>query len=605
TLKMKRSISKHDRISSIPTDAGRSDSDTSPEKLFRTNSSFIGSIANGPGQILPPSTRYIYVPVSPAPSAASSPTLVANKRRECVKHLTNSPSAEANPESILPPKRAKRKDDQPRGSIEKVANKILKLEENAKSDLQFEEEMKSEDYDLNLAKNRGESSVKVNLSETLDCIQKEEIKKSILDHSKLDNSCQNEELLTLNKIPGKIDYEIETKISKNMNTGFSQTAQILSAINKKTNYEKPKDNKSKSSVSDRINGAVKKFYDNSNNDVTYSQKNGSESNSELLNFFSQVPKLTDHRHVSRKSMLPVISSAKIIERFKILYKSGDSYSGLSRNEQSIRNVSPTHKYPLSQLTNYRYRFPCVQVAKQGHLEYDPILDLRQTTQMIVEHCIPPHLSEKYFGTTKKGPLREVIRSCNRFRGSLATPSVSTDGCIGLELVSAIATMNKCLATFKSETPDFVNESMTQGPAANFKLVSHILEQAYARSVAPDSDRLNWYKGFSNNVYGEVKHGLVDEFIKNADIKPYHIFLDMGSGIGNVVLQVASQCLCESYGIEIMEIPSLLAQRQKLEFLSRMRYYAKPCGKIRLKQGDFLEDSEISEVLKRTDVIFVN
>jgi len=38
-----------------------------------------------------------------------------------------------------------------------------------------------------------------------------------------------------------------------------------------------------------------------------------------------------------------------------------------------------------------------------------------------------------------------------------------------------------------------------------------------------------YIGFSNNVYGEVNSNLVTEFIKNSELKPHHIFIDMGSG----------------------------------------------------------------------------
>ena len=33
-------------------------------------------------------------------------------------------------------------------------------------------------------------------------------------------------------------------------------------------------------------------------------------------------------------------------------------------------------------------------------------------------------------------------------------------------------------------------------------------------------------GFSNNVYGEIKHSFVRDIIKHADIQPHHTFLDM-------------------------------------------------------------------------------
>ena len=80
---------------------------------------------------------------------------------------------------------------------------------------------------------------------------------------------------------------------------------------------------------------------------------------------------------------------------------------------------------------------------------------------------------------------------------------------------------------------------------------------------------------------------------------------MGSGIGNVVLQVAASCLCESWGIEILESASTLAEKQRVEFVNRMRYYGKPCGKITLKCANFLHDSETHDVIRRADVIFVN
>jgi predicted RNA methylase len=112
-------------------------------------------------------------------------------------------------------------------------------------------------------------------------------------------------------------------------------------------------------------------------------------------------------------------------------------------------------------------------------------------------------------------------------------------------------------------------------------------------------------GFSNNVYGEIKQNFVFELIKQANITAQDTFLDMGSGTGNVVLQVAAQCLCPSYGIEIMEIPSNFAKRQRNELLSRMRCYSKPCGRIYLKQGDFLEDPSISDIISTATVIFVN
>ena len=80
---------------------------------------------------------------------------------------------------------------------------------------------------------------------------------------------------------------------------------------------------------------------------------------------------------------------------------------------------------------------------------------------------------------------------------------------------------------------------------------------------------------------------------------------MGSGIGNVVLQVAGQCRANSFGIEIMQHLHEFGIHQKEEFELRMKYYGLPCGGITLRHGDFLNDPVIDEVIKKADVIFIN
>ncbi|KAJ3003569.1 UNVERIFIED_CONTAM: Nucleosomal histone H3-Lys79 methylase, partial [Siphonaria sp. JEL0065] len=158
--------------------------------------------------------------------------------------------------------------------------------------------------------------------------------------------------------------------------------------------------------------------------------------------------------------------------------------------------------------------------------------------------------------------------------------------------------------------------------ASTDLIYHILDQTYAHTVAPEVESLQKYKGFSNNVYGEVKHSLVTEFIHRTSLlspasstpsppssssssNNRKVFLDMGSGTANVVLQIAAETLAESHGIEIMENPSKLALLQKQEFESRCALYNVPVGPISILQGDFLEDERMNSVLSRADVVFVN
>ncbi|KAI8929188.1 histone methylation protein DOT1-domain-containing protein [Entophlyctis helioformis] len=290
----------------------------------------------------------------------------------------------------------------------------------------------------------------------------------------------------------------------------------------------------------------------------------------------------DHRYLSKQALRPAIEAAAIIRDHPrpYVFLGDESRRIVDDNFETI-----TLEYPGD---NAREGFPIVVPSRSSEAEYNPINDIYVTTQMISQHCLSPEQASQV-GDSRSGIIRGIMKACHR-RDPIA-------------LQSAIADFNQVISRLRDDGA--FEQDEIRGPPAPYELVTHILEQAYARSVAPSSHRLNNYEGFSDNVYGEIKHSFVHDLIKQAGIQPHHIFLDMGSGIGNVVLQVAAECLCESYGMEIMEIPSQLSKKQRSEFLSRMRYYAKPCGRIIVKQGDFLEDPDIHEVIAKADVIFVN
>jgi H3 lysine-79-specific histone-lysine N-methyltransferase len=88
-------------------------------------------------------------------------------------------------------------------------------------------------------------------------------------------------------------------------------------------------------------------------------------------------------------------------------------------------------------------------------------------------------------------------------------------------------------------------------------------------------------------------------------KENQTFLDLGSGIGNVVLQVAMQTRCKSYGIELLEIPHMFARAQLAEYRARMLMYGRAATTIHLSKGDFLESERVHKIIKRVDILFVN
>lgn len=169
-----------------------------------------------------------------------------------------------------------------------------------------------------------------------------------------------------------------------------------------------------------------------------------------------------------------------------------------------------------------------------------------------------------------------------------------------ELVELTATFNEKIRELRARG-EFEGEPL----GSSFALASHIWKQAYERTLE-DPKLLNQYKGFSKEVYGETNPILINDIItKQLNLKPGDIFVDLGSGIGNVVFQVAAQTRCKCHGIELKDNPSQYAQLIQREAERRCRFYHKDVGEIRLRQGDFLNDAPTPKLVAQADVVFVN
>ena len=95
-------------------------------------------------------------------------------------------------------------------------------------------------------------------------------------------------------------------------------------------------------------------------------------------------------------------------------------------------------------------------------------------------------------------------------------------------------------------------------------------------------------------------------LKLIELNEDQTFIDLGSGVGNVVLHVAALANCKHvYGIEHEETPSMYARAMGDEFRSWMRWYGKRYSDFELERGDFLTHPTIDERIREADVIFVN
>lgn len=66
--------------------------------------------------------------------------------------------------------------------------------------------------------------------------------------------------------------------------------------------------------------------------------------------------------------------------------------------------------------------------------------------------------------------------------------------------------------------------------------------------------------FGLQVYGETSYDLVCQMIDQIEITKDDIFVDLGSGVGQVVLQMAAATPCKiCFGVEKAEVPSKYAE----------------------------------------------
>lgn len=138
------------------------------------------------------------------------------------------------------------------------------------------------------------------------------------------------------------------------------------------------------------------------------------------------------------------------------------------------------------------------------------------------------------------------------------------------------------------------------------LVAFILDQIYDRTVAPKVELLSKYENGTDYVYGELLHPFITKIlVEQTKMTSGQVFVDLGSGVGNVVLQAALEIGCESWGCEMMENACNLAAMQLKEFEARCMLWGIKPGRAQLERGDFRKNLAIHDALKRADVVLVN
>jgi H3 lysine-79-specific histone-lysine N-methyltransferase len=215
-------------------------------------------------------------------------------------------------------------------------------------------------------------------------------------------------------------------------------------------------------------------------------------------------------------------------------------------------------------------------------------DIIETIKMITSFYFPDDLREKYM-SDETGWGRQFNRAWNHSN-----------------IPEFTAVVDEFNAVLKGLVDDgTIKHELAKKRHVPLDIVSRITEQIYSRTVSPKVETLRAYQNGSDNVYGELRERFCSQIFQQTKMNHEMVFVDLGSGVGNVVLQAALEVGCESWGIEMMKNPCDLADLQAKEFPGRARLWGINCGNVNLIRGDFTDNTEISAVLRRADIVLVN
>ncbi|KAF8640919.1 hypothetical protein AX17_000567 [Amanita inopinata Kibby_2008] len=340
-----------------------------------------------------------------------------------------------------------------------------------------------------------------------------------------------------------------------------------------------------------------------------------------------------------------------------------TYKGYFKNpnDSKDRSFQPhPHCYPYVELeypnSSASERFILLAPKDKDH--YNPILDLEQTLYTIID-CYLTREQQTLFGAIPNDSLSDDIPSpssshsspssvCDSIgdANSLCVPdedllslasvhsssSASTQSfpvtllravkCAinrqdGPLFLAAMARVNAVLHTLKyprlpadlfAPVPsNALQQAVERWEDAGLpkKVLLRVIEENYQRIVGPNVVSLKQYEAFSSTVYGELMPSLVYEIVQITGLREDSLFLDLGSGVGNVVVQASLQSGCRSFGIELMPAPAKIAREMVEQMRIRCRMWGIRMGDVELEEGNMLTSKRVDELIPQADVVLVD
>ncbi|KAJ4290612.1 Nucleosomal histone H3-Lys79 methylase [Kalmusia sp. IMI 367209] len=238
-------------------------------------------------------------------------------------------------------------------------------------------------------------------------------------------------------------------------------------------------------------------------------------------------------------------------------------------------------------TSQPERFECV--LPKDNTNFNPLEDIYYTIEEIVQHYLPAELAAE-LSSEADGTVRLLKRAVSK--------NSPEDFSLVLEQFNKVIRQNL--------DNGVIAGILDSKHAIPLSLVKRILAQVYQRTVSPHAHLLRQInKKAKETTYGELLPPFVHAIFQQTGLNSGSVFVDLGSGVGNVVLQSALQTGAESHGIEIMDRAAAYANNQASELRARSKLWNISLGSITLLHGDFLESPETDAALRRADVVLVN
>ncbi|KAJ8587920.1 DOT1-domain-containing protein [Rhizopogon salebrosus TDB-379] len=329
-----------------------------------------------------------------------------------------------------------------------------------------------------------------------------------------------------------------------------------------------------------------------------------------------------------------VSAASVIKKlsrsYKTYFKNLDDPSDTSFEAES---------YPATEL-EYPNAHACETyylLAPRDPDHYNPIMCLEQSLYTIFECYLTP-TQQALFGTlptdflqdTDITPPSSPLTQESDQSSPLKLPSYDPRGTNYLRLLqrsirrrdgplflSTMQTINQLLRSLKypplpsdvfaPAPPNVLLESIKSWPQSEIpnKVLMRIIDETYQRSVGPHALKLNRYEAFSSEVYGELMPSFTSDIIAATGLHKDSLFMDLGCGVGNVLVQASLETCCRSYGIEVMPTPAEVGREQLRQMKKRCRMWGLSMGEVELEEGDMLTSRRVTELLPQADVVLVN